>query len=250
MKLLLALISLFALCFSPSANAAASFDDRMEEVGKAVNSKRAAGQEAFMDELQRQGEALARDFPDRSEPYEILLSVVMQVEPDKAPGILKLLSSPKAPEQIRELAAGIRKKLDAVGKPLALNFRAHDGREVNLEKMRGKVVLIDFWASWCQPCMEALPELKVLHSKLGPRGFEVLGIDLDNDAAAMEEVIKEQKIPWPQHFDGKGSKNEIAAKYGITAIPEVWLVDQKGVLRDIRAREDLAGKVERLLAEK
>jgi thiol-disulfide isomerase/thioredoxin len=134
-------------------------------------------------------------------------------------------------------------------KPLDLKFKALDETDVDLEKLRGKVVLVDFWATWCGPCMIELPKVVKTYGKLKDKGFEIIGISLDEDEAELKRVIKAKQITWPQYFDGKGWENPYAKKYGVDGIPAMWLVNKKGMVVDIEAQDDLEAKVEKLLAE-
>ncbi|SVD57159.1 uncharacterized protein METZ01_LOCUS410013, partial [marine metagenome] len=136
----------------------------------------------------------------------------------------------------------------ALGKPLEIQFTATDGTEVDLAKMKGKVVLIDFWATWCGPCVAEIPSVKKTYDKLHPKGFEIIGISLDSNEDKLKQFIKKREMPWPQYFDGKVWKNEISTKYGIRSIPAMWLVDKDGNLADKNARRGLEEKVEELLA--
>jgi thiol-disulfide isomerase/thioredoxin len=125
-----------------------------------------------------------------------------------------------------------------------------DGKDVDLTKMRGKVVLVDFWATWCAPCRAEVPNVVAAYKKYQAKGFEVVGISLDEDKDAMLAYLKEQGMTWPQHFDGKGWQNEVGSKYGIQSIPAMWLVDKKGMIRSTEARgEQLTALIEKLLAE-
>ena len=136
-----------------------------------------------------------------------------------------------------------------MGRKPEIRFTALDGREVDVAKLKGKVVLLDFWATWCGPCVAGIPELREVYDRFYDRGFEVVGISLDTDRSALERFVKEKGLPWPQYFDGKGWDNTIAAKYGIHAVPSLWLVGRDGKVVDQCGRFDLSEKVTKLVAE-
>ncbi len=150
----------------------------------------------------------------------------------------------------KEILAQREKMKELKTKPVALKFTATDGSEADLGKMRGKVVLVDFWASWCGPCIAEAPNVVATYKKLHDKGFEILGISLDQDKAAMEGALTKQGMTWPQFFDGKGWENSISKSFGITSIPAAWLIDKKGMLRETNLRgPELGAGVEKLLAE-
>jgi thiol-disulfide isomerase/thioredoxin len=134
-------------------------------------------------------------------------------------------------------------------KPLEMKFTAVDGREVDLAKLQGKVVLIDFWATWCGPCVAELPNVIKAYKELHPKGFEIVGISLDSDKAELQAFVKDKGMEWPQYFDGKGWQNEISTKYGINSIPAMWLLNKKGMVVSTNARGGLEETVAKLLAE-
>jgi thiol-disulfide isomerase/thioredoxin len=112
------------------------------------------------------------------------------------------------------------------------------------------VVLVDFWASWCGPCIGEMPNVVSTYQKLHGKGFEILGISLDQDKAAMEAALTKHEMTWTQYFDGAGWQNKISSAFGIQSIPAAWLIDKKGMLRETGLRgEALGAGVEKLLAE-
>ena len=137
----------------------------------------------------------------------------------------------------------------AVGEPVSLKFNAVKGGKVDLETLKGKVVLIDFWATWCPPCREEIPNVVAAYNKLHDKGFEIVGISLDQNKAALTKYVKENDMKWPQYFDGKGWDNEIATRFGIHSIPAMWLVDKEGKLSSTNVRGNLEAAVEALLAK-
>ena len=96
--------------------------------------------------------------------------------------------------------------------------------------LRGKIVLVDFWATWCPDCIREMPELRQTYEKYKDKGLAVVGISLDKDAQALSNFVARKLIPWPQYFDGKGWGNDFVTKYGVRAIPEMWLINQRGEL--------------------
>ena len=137
----------------------------------------------------------------------------------------------------------------ALGQKVALRFKALDGKDVDLAGLRGHVVLLNFWATWCAPCKAELPHLKALYQAQHARGFDILGVSLDNRRESLTYFLDKEAVTWPQHFDGKGLDNEIARRFAIDEIPSLWLLDKQGRLRDLDGEKDLDAKVKRLLAE-
>ena len=140
----------------------------------------------------------------------------------------------------------------AVGKAFT-PFSEQDlnGAPLNLAAYKGKVVLVDFWATWCGPCREELPNVVAAYEKYHARGFEIVGVSLDQDRGALTAFIAGHKMAWPQFFDGKGWENKLAQAYGIHSIPATFLLDGEGRIAAKGLRgEALAAKVGELLAEK
>ena len=129
-------------------------------------------------------------------------------------------------------------------KPLDLKFTSVDGKQVNLADLKGKVVLIDFWATWCPPCRAEVPNVVAAYQKYHDQGFEIIGISLDQNKDSLLSFTKEHNMTWPQYFDGQGWQNKISSANGIDSIPAMWLIGKDGLIATTNARDDLAGQVE------
>ncbi len=152
-------------------------------------------------------------------------------------------------EKLNKIVEGKLQEISLRSQPLDLKFTALDGRAVDVAKLQGKVVLIDFWATWCGPCVEELPTVLKTYKELHAKGFEVVGISLDGDKAELEAFVKDKGVEWPQYFDGKGPENEMFIKYKLESIPTMWLLNKKGVVVSVTAFEGLEEQVKKLLAE-
>ena len=110
------------------------------------------------------------------------------------------------------------------------------GNPLSVAKYKGKLVLVDFWATWCGPCVGELPSVIKAYSKHHADGFEIIGISLDMDEQKLKSFLKTKEIPWAQYFDGKGWQNKLAAKYGIQSVPATFLLDGDGKIigQDLR----------------
>jgi thiol-disulfide isomerase/thioredoxin len=138
---------------------------------------------------------------------------------------------------------------ELIKKPVDLKFTAVDGSEVDLTKLRGKVVLLDFWATWCPPCVEEVPNVVAAYKKYHDQGFEVVGVSLDQDKDQLLNFTKAHGMVWPQAFDGKSFDGDIPSSFSIQSIPQMILINKQGQILPESGREDLDGKVAKLLTQ-
>ena len=166
---------------------------------------------------------LKRDFPD-SNPVKMMKQ---QEEAEKIQA--SLIEGSKFPDF---------EEKDVAGKPLSVG------------NYKGKVVLVDFWATWCPPCRAELPNVIKTYENYHSKGFEIIGISLDQSEEKLTSFTKEKSMPWQQYFDGKGWGNKLAGKYGIQSIPATYLLDREGKIigKGLRG-EDLDTAVSKALAK-
>jgi peroxiredoxin len=218
---------------------------RVELLNRVMNSSMSNATEQGVEGAR----ALIKDYPTRPNGYEFIMEAIEVYEyegqPAKALALANELNAGSAPERFKLWAQGCLNRLDASGKPIAMQFTALDGREVDLSKMKGQVVLVDFWATTCGPCVAELPRVKAAYDSFHKQGFEVIGISCDTDKDQLTRFIREKGLPWPQYFDGQQQeKNKFAQGFGIDGIPHLFLVDKKGCLRfdNVQARDGFHGR--------
>jgi thiol-disulfide isomerase/thioredoxin len=226
---------------------------RAQQLQRRVNAKEENDPKSGLNEMEKGVREMQKEFPDREEINSLLLAVAQgrleQNEPEKARTLTEEVLKNKPEREAAHEAESLLKKVNLVGKPFVLKYSSVDGQEIDVQKLKGKVVLVDFWATWCGPCMAELPHLKEAYKKLHAKGFEIVGISSDEDKDLLQKAIKKEEITWPQYLDGDRGGPKFGEEFEIASIPTMWLIDKKGILRDLNAREDLEGKVSKLLAE-
>ena len=167
--------------------------------------------------------------------------------------VARTFKGPKAQAVIQQLEQ-TGAKLEAVaklkaleGKPLVIEGVGLNGSKITTADWKGKVVLVDFWATWCPPCREELPKIKQVYQQYHDQGLEIVGVSCDNQLDDLQKFVQQsQGMPWPQMFDAaKPGWHAVAQQHNINQIPAMFLIDRKGIVRTVEAR----GIYEKLIPE-
>ena len=140
---------------------------------------------------------------------------------------------------------GAARRLGLVGKQLFLEGTTVEGKPFQWEKYKGKVVLVDFWATWCRPCLAELANIEKNYDDYHDRGFEVVGISVDGDREDLDTFLEEHKHPWTvlhDNQDASKAAKSMSVHYGVFAVPTVILVGADGTVISISARGEELGK--------
>jgi len=154
-------------------------------------------------------------------------------------------SSNESIRQMAESFAGTLRRLSLPGNPMQIAGTLLNGQPFDQQTLAGKVVLVDFWATWCGPCVAEIPNVLEQYEKYHAQGFEVVGISLDQDRDALEKFVADRKIPWPILFEpseGDGWQHPLATYYGISGIPTVILIGRDGNVITLNARGERLGE--------
>jgi thiol-disulfide isomerase/thioredoxin len=140
-------------------------------------------------------------------------------------------AAPKAPEaaEARRFVDNPRRAREPFAPPFSITTL--DEQRLTLEDLKGKVVLLDFWATWCGPCRQATPGLKGLHAKYNNRPFVIVGVSLDYEPAPLRTYIKDNGMEWPQYYD---RNRAITKLFGVKPVPTYVLIDHEGIVRATR----------------
>lgn len=164
--------------------------------------------------------------------------------------LVPILSAPTAPAAIAQDDVYWDPKIVPGVDPYALVGTNLDGKAVSLADYKGKVVVLDFWATWCPPCRAEIPNLKAQYEKYHGQGVEVLGISLDSKKEALTKYIADNKMPWAQVYDTDLGKESNAQHYGVKAIPFMLVIGKDGKVAAVNARgEELEPALKAALAK-
>jgi len=200
----------------------------------------------------KQLEQYASDYPDSPDTAEAILQLAIAQEfageEDEAKKWYARVVAEFPNSQQARKAAGARTRLESVGKSISLQGKTPEGDVVDLANYRGKVVLIQYWASWSERCKADMATLKELAAKYGRSGFSIIGVNLDSSLEQMANYLAENRLPWPQIFEEGGLDSRPANELGVLTLPTMILIDQQGrvVDRNVQVAE-LDGALKKLV---
>jgi thiol-disulfide isomerase/thioredoxin len=197
-------------------------------------------------------EAFVNDYPKAEESAEAMLQLAIAEEfagkDEKAAQWYGRIVADFASASVAVKAAGAKRRLESVGKSITLRGKTLTGSAVDLDQYRGRVVLVHYWSTWCEPCKRDLQTLKALQAKFFKSGFSLIGVSLDSDARLLDQFIRAQQLAWPQLHEPGGLDSRLANELGILTLPTMILIDKSGrvVRRNVHAGE-VETELEKLL---
>jgi len=209
----------------------------------------------FVSQMKKVCIDFVKKYPDSYVAYDVVKNNAFVIEdPDSFESMFTALSQGfKNTDEGRKMEHDLAMaKKFAIGAQI-MDFTQNDinGKPVSLSSLKGKYVLIDFWASWCGPCRMEYPHIQKAYKLFKDKNFEVIGVSLDDNKDLWVKAIKDNHFEWVEVCDLKGRQNEVAAAYGIAAIPQSFLVNPDGVIiaKNLRG-DELVTKLEEVIGTK
>ncbi|MHC5111025.1 MAG: redoxin domain-containing protein [Planctomycetota bacterium] len=179
----------------------------------------------------------------------LVRNLVRQEKIEQATQALARLKTEFPDNDATKRASGeIRRKI-ALNKPIRLKFTPESGPEINTDAMRGKVAILHLWSAWTEPGIKSFNPMARLYQEFGDNKLLVHGLNLDRQRERADILIKEKKIPWPQSFDTRGYRCELAQDFAILRMPAFFVIDAQGVLQYLGQGERVEEVVRSLLKE-
>lgn len=203
-------------------------------------------------EHQEQLQQFVHDYPQSPDAAEAMLQLAISAElagkTNEALDWFRRIAKDFPDSDLRAKAQGAQRRLEAVGKPLPLAGKTLDGRSLDLASLKGKVVLVHYWATWAEPCLADLATIKALFAKYGNQGFVPVGVNLDGDPKQALEYVRQQRLAWPHLYEAGGLDSPLASQLGVLTLPTMLLIGKDGrvVHRNLSAAE-LDAELKKLL---
>ena len=196
-----------------------------------------------------------KEFPKDNRGGDLLLRLVStDRDSPHETEILKRIAENYGDTRSGAMAKGKLRQPEGIGQPVELNFTdAISGKPISMADLKGKIVVLDFWATWCVPCVDEMPKMKELYAEYKDKGVEFIGISLDNPPdglAKLKAFVAKNDIPWLQYYQGEGTRSAFSSGWGINSIPCVFVVDAAGNLYSTEARGKVAKIISTLLAKR
>ncbi|MEQ8790669.1 MAG: redoxin domain-containing protein [Pirellulaceae bacterium] len=188
-------------------------------------------------------EQFVKDYPGSPDSADAMLQLALAQEfagqDEDARKWYTRIATEHPGSPLAKKAAGAVTRLDSVGKSIPLRAPTIDGKTFDLSAYRGRVVLIHYWSTWCEPCKQDLTVLRQLLAKYGRDGFSLVGVNLDNERGDVVSYLTSNRLPWPQLYEEGGLDSRLATDLGILTLPTMILIDKQGrvVSRNISAGE-------------
>jgi thiol-disulfide isomerase/thioredoxin len=202
-------------------------------------------------------EAYAAKYPKSDHSPELLFNASFSVKGDDKTKLYKEIVDKYPDSKLAPMVKGALAQQEMIGKPFALTFQdAVGGSQINLSNMKGKVVLVDFWATWCGPCVGEMPHVKDIYSQYHSKGLEIVGVSLDEPEdkgglTKLKDFVAKNQIPWPMYYQGNGWDSKFSSGWGIMSIPTMFIVDKQGNFQGATdARDpDFVSKLQKYLGQ-
>jgi thiol-disulfide isomerase/thioredoxin len=203
---------------------------------------------AVQDKWNNDLEKFVKDYPQSPDAAEAMLQLALAKEfsgkDEEAVQWYDQIVQDFGTLPIAKKATGAKRRIECVGKTIALAGTSLEGNAWNLASQEGKVVIIHYWATWCEPCKQDFSVLKFVQSEYGKDNVTLVGVNVDNQRADAEAYLAENPLPWPQLFEPGGLDSRLSNELGVLTLPTMLMVDQEG---KVISRNLHAGEVEREL---
>ena len=201
---------------------------------------------------------MANQTPPHANAAGVLYNLARQLEHEKdfehSAQVFGLLADKFPDPEKRPFLPGHFRRVSMVGKPVCeIRGKDFEGKELSIEQFKGKVVLVDFWATWCPPCVAELDGIKKLYQDLGPRGLEILGLNADDDQPKAAKYIKDKKLTWPEipirtAEPPENPEDALEFQLGVEFLPTKLLINREGiVVWTGSSLEEVKPEIEKLL---